>query len=308
MWKNLVYVDIVGSDCSISNEHKLNSELMIEALTTTVVYSCNDPIWGYPYDDIKAITFSLDGVVTSENEFIFEFIGDYGLSNDVYGCFPDLIPTGLHNITVKAYGGYMVFDPNTGKYKVEYSLGEPYSSITKSFNVVDCNESVTITSQSGLNSYNGNILAGNISINPTSGSQIILNSNDILNIKAYNELILYPGVLLDESSDFVGMHKLCPELDCDCYENKNSEVDAKPTGNLVLYPNPTTNILNVTISYPDDLLKTIEVYNTIGEMIYKKDNIKSKSFNFNVSNHPSGLFVAKIKTYNHTFLRKFIKH
>lgn len=304
-------VGFEGSVCNIANEYEINTELMQNEVAGRIfIDACMSGITGrWKYDEIKCIEFYFNGVLDPTNKFEFTHEGGYAGANNVFGC-TYLNSLELHTVSIRAYGGVNgSMDPATGTHFLEYyNQNKPYSSITKSFNVINCNENITITTQSELNNHNGNILAGNITINPGGGNQITLSSSEVLNIKAYNELVLHPGVLLEESSSFEGMHKLCPDLDCDCYGTKSSSADSDILGSLLLYPNPTPNKLNVTISYPDDLLKIIEIYNTIGEMIYKKDNIEFTSFSFDVSNQPSGLYIAKIKTHNQSFLRKFIKH
>lgn len=307
-----IVVDFAGTPCNISTEYVVNTELMQDEVAgRALIDACKNPVTGrLKYDDIKCIEFYFDGVLVPSNKFEFFHEGDYASANNVFGC-TYLSTVELHQVTIRAYGGVLTsIDPATGTYNLDYyDNTKPYSSITKSFNVVDCNENITISSQSELSGYNGNIIGGNITINPASGNQITLNNSEILNVKAYNELVIHPGVLITETSEFVGRHKLCPELDCDCYTTKASEFqnDNSNESSISIYPNPTRDKFNVSFISSDDVLNSIEVYNTLGEKIQEVQNIFSSTYSIDISGQTPGLYFLKIGTLGQTFNKKVIK-
>lgn len=307
-----IVVDFAGTPCNISTEYVVNTELMQDEVAgRALIDDCRDPVTGrWKYDEIKCVEFYFDGVLDPSNKFEFSHEGGYASANNVFGC-TYLSSTELHHATIRAYGGRLgSMDPVTNTHLLEYyDNSKPYSSITKSFNVVDCSVNISITSQSELSGYNGNIIAGNITINPTSGNQITLNSSEILNVKAYNELVMHPGVLISETSEFVGRYKLCPELDCDCYTTKSSEFqnDNSDQNSLSIYPNPTRDKFNVSFISSDDVLSSIEVYNSLGEKVHEIRNIFSSTCTIDILSQTPGLYFVKINSLNQTFNKKVIK-
>lgn len=301
-----IYVDFVQTECERSVEYSLNTELMLDDLASTIVYACYDPNTGYPYDDIKEIKWEIDGNVT--DDFIFEWEGDYGSTNNVFGCF-NLNSLDKHIIKLTAFGGYLVYDYNTGRYKVEYYPGMPKSTVSKLFDVVDCNSNISITSQTELDNFHGHIVAGIVNVNPATGTEILIDGYAEINMEAYDELILHHGITISNSSIFVGMHKPCPELDCDCYTTKASEFhnDNSNESSLSIYPNPTNDKFNVSFISSDDVLNSIEVYNTLGEKIHEIQNIFSSTYSIDISGQTPGLYFVKIRSLNQTFNKKVIK-
>ena len=72
-----------------------------------------------------------------------------------------------------------------------------------------------------------------------------------------------------------------------------------------IYPNPVTNILNVTIP-ETELNSKIELYNSIGALVLSKDNYKAKYFSYDMTNYSSGVYFIKISTSQESKTYKFI--
>ena len=71
---------------------------------------------------------------------------------------------------------------------------------------------------------------------------------------------------------------------------------------LVTYPNPSSNIVNV---YSEASIKNITLFDNVGRLIFKKENICSKNFQMNVSNL-HGFFTFKIELSNKEVINKNI--
>lgn len=94
---------------------------------------------------------------------------------------------------------------------------------------------------------------------------------------------------------------------------KNGPVGVQPLSsksseeNIVMYPNPATNELNVVYDASYDI-KNIAVYNIIGKMmnVYK---VAGNSANLNIENIPSGIYFVKLYNANGNAVltRKFTK-
>ena len=97
---------------------------------------------------------------------------------------------------------------------------------------------------------------------PEVGNQPTSYSGEIIKFKSWiNERLLW----LDAN-----MPGNCPNVSVS--ENKKTYV--------VTYPNPSSDIVNI---YSETLLKNIELFDNVGRLIFKKENIYSKNFQMNVS-------------------------
>ncbi len=73
-----------------------------------------------------------------------------------------------------------------------------------------------------------------------------------------------------------------------------------------LYPNPATS--HVTISNNLHTAFDIQVYNTVGQLLYKEQNINKSNLQLDVSSYNSGLLFIKITSNNNQFIYKHLKH
>ena len=119
---------------------------------------------------------------------------------------------------------------------------------------------------------------------PEVGNQPTSYSGEIIKFKSWiNERLLW----LDAN-----MPGNCPNVSVS--ENKKTYV--------VTYPNPTTDIVNI---YSETSLKNIELFDNVGRLIFKEENIYSKNFQMNVSDL-HGFFTFKIELSNKEVINKNI--
>ena len=119
---------------------------------------------------------------------------------------------------------------------------------------------------------------------PEVGNQPTSYSGEIIKFKTWiNERLLW----LDAN-----MPGNCPNVSVS--ENKKTYV--------VTYPNPTTDIVNI---YSETSLKNIELFDNVGRLIFKEENIYSKNFQMNVSDL-HGFFTFKIELSNKEVINKNI--
>ena len=72
--------------------------------------------------------------------------------------------------------------------------------------------------------------------------------------------------------------------------------------NILLYPNPSTGIINIELENP--ITTSIKIYNTIGKIVFSDDNLKPNS---SIQLHQSpGLYLVVLKTSNSTATSKLI--
>ena len=119
---------------------------------------------------------------------------------------------------------------------------------------------------------------------PEVGNQPTSYSGEIIKFKSWiNERLLW----LDAN-----MPGNCPNVSVS--ENKKTYV--------VTYPNPSSDIVNI---YSEVSLKNIELFDNVGRLIFKKENIYSKNFQMNVSDL-HGFFTFKIELSNKQVINKNI--
>lgn len=62
--------------------------------------------------------------------------------------------------------------------------------------------------------------------------------------------------------------------------------------NLTIYPNPTEGILTLTVK--NNFIKALEVFNQLGQTIFKKDNIKNNQYLLEMDNANDGIYFLKV--------------
>lgn len=81
--------------------------------------------------------------------------------------------------------------------------------------------------------------------------------------------------------------------------------------NVIIYPNPTNEILNVSLEFQNSSNTTLFIYDTQGKLIANPNlGIKNKgeqNFTINISNLPKGMYLLKIVSENNSITKKFIK-
>ena len=83
---------------------------------------------------------------------------------------------------------------------------------------------------------------------------------------------------------------------------QNVSVSENKKTYVVTYPNPSSDIVNI---YSETLLKNIELFDNVGRLIFKKENIYSKNFQMNVSDL-QGFYTFKIELSNKEVINKNI--
>ena len=87
-------------------------------------------------------------------------------------------------------------------------------------------------------------------------------------------------------------------------KNNLSATDFDKTESAVVYPNPVSNILNVSL---DQKIAAVTIYNTLGQEVLTK-SINANEGQIDVSNLESGTFFVKIATDNQVHNLKVIKN
>ncbi len=83
------------------------------------------------------------------------------------------------------------------------------------------------------------------------------------------------------------------------FTNDALAIDGNPLANLVIYPNPSAGIFN--ISYEGNGTLEIEVFDLNGKQI-----IKSNRNSIDLSRYPSGIYIAKIQIDGQQVVKKLV--
>ena len=70
-----------------------------------------------------------------------------------------------------------------------------------------------------------------------------------------------------------------------------------------LYPNPSNELIN--ISFGEDRLSMIELYDITGKLLFKKE-LNANTYALNIANYPSGTYLVKVYNQNNALLNKKI--
>ena len=79
--------------------------------------------------------------------------------------------------------------------------------------------------------------------------------------------------------------------------------------NILLFPNPSNNELNIQIKNEDLSNISFEIYNTLGQLITSSANVSNDVIFYHtldVSNLADGVYSIKVKKGNETFSKNFI--
>ncbi|MEN7547768.1 malectin domain-containing carbohydrate-binding protein [Rapidithrix thailandica] len=71
-----------------------------------------------------------------------------------------------------------------------------------------------------------------------------------------------------------------------------------------VYPNPSPDVVTIDIYDPEDLPKSINIFNSVGQRVYVEEHLKKDSLQINLANYNRGLFVAVIKIGDKQIVRK----
>ncbi len=70
-------------------------------------------------------------------------------------------------------------------------------------------------------------------------------------------------------------------------------------GNVFIYPNPSTNIFNITINSKINSLYQLKIFNSVGELIYDEQVIQNNNKSYHqidLDKHPMGVYMLDIIT------------
>jgi len=150
----------------------------------------------------------------------------------------------------------------------------------------------------------------------TNNSNIFYEAGSEGRMRAANEIILSPGVIIEEGSDFRAY------IDTEsCIVNRRIDnnsiegtaiIEQESNEDFILemdiYPNPTKNILHLILSKKIEN-SIIEIFDfNSGTLVQKKEYQNSKTIELNLSNLPNGIYILKLSHENGIITKQIIKN
>jgi hypothetical protein len=89
----------------------------------------------------------------------------------------------------------------------------------------------------------------------------------------------------------------------------SEEFDYNVDDKLKVYPNPASDVLNVTITTPNEELNKISIYNYTGQLVHEFDiNVSTGSWNFKIdlSEYSKGLYTMEYTNSGTSIVKKFV--
>jgi hypothetical protein len=76
---------------------------------------------------------------------------------------------------------------------------------------------------------------------------------------------------------------------------------------ITLYPNPTTNVLNIKLGTSNNLPDNYTIYNMLGQVVLQKSVVIPNDLSVNTSSLSKGMYFIKIATDNASMSLPFVK-
>lgn len=148
-----------------------------------------------------------------------------------------------------------------------------------------------------------------------SGTNFLLESGASLELAAVNSVLLKDGFralagsygrfFIDPSGSYCNPQALLSSVD-EMYLEPLIEIADK--GPVRIYPNPTTGKFTIELTNPDDSPETsVEIFSILGEKIKQLDRFDQMSYQFDLSNHITGLYLLRIRQGNKIWQEKLIR-
>ncbi len=91
----------------------------------------------------------------------------------------------------------------------------------------------------------------------------------------------------------------------DCIQSSVKEIENSI--GVVLYPNPTTSLLTISLQQENEKIVDVEILDVLGKEIKTVENNQSEQITLNVNDLPSGFYFAKVIFKKGSVIKKFVK-
>ena len=187
----------------------------------------------------------------------------------------------------------------------------------------------SLSAVSGAVSVYGNSICGNgtassmdVTVNPAPPTPVVDSNGFVLTSSAplgnqwYKDGVMIPGATGQEYSvsengwywTVVTLNG-CPSEESNHVYILVTSVDQKDVSSFSIYPNPNNGHFTISFSSMTEGSHTLQVFNTVGALIYKKDKVEVTSNgeqDFNLGNIPAGIYTLVLKGEKGRMIRKMV--
>lgn len=137
-----------------------------------------------------------------------------------------------------------------------------------------------------------------------------IDSSSIIDVHFFNEGRTGSGYVeilvfdIADSANTVQLLKFYGEA------NNNVGISNLDTKSLSIYPNPTSNFIQINGVNQLDAIETIEIYSIIGRKVFQKEVSSLNDLKVNVQSFDNGVYLIKLfdKTKNVAYTKTFVKN
>jgi hypothetical protein len=244
--------------------------------------------------DVELPSFSVSSAGTDKR-----FYAMVGAPNGGTDQYPDNNRMETPYVAPARFSGYIVFELKTNNYGYETS-----------YEVKDAGGSLLL-SRSGL----GNNITYRDTLNLGDGCyEFRLKDTGEDGLSWWANTAQGNGYMrIKRASDGSMIRAYNPDFGAEIFEqftvdNTVSISSPEFTERVNIYPNPSTGIVNVDITFPGPLPAEIKITNLLGETVClaKKEQNTVHELELNLSGNPAGIYFVEVRTPERSILRKII--
>lgn len=209
------------------------------------------------------------------------------------------LPFNNNTILPNIFGSGLFLDASGNIYTCG-SFGYP-------FNQIDFDPSATDYLLTSTGMFDGYISKIDTNGNFISANKIGGSGNDT----SYSMIVSTSGKITVSGNSTIGFAKSASAVSAGGYLATYSQPslatnDFLSKTKILLYPNPTTNSINLNFQNTVENAN-LKIVSITGQTVLEKQNLSGTDFNFDVSNLSAGVYILEVSDENSTFKSKFMK-
>ncbi|MBE0661037.1 MAG: T9SS type A sorting domain-containing protein [Bacteroidales bacterium] len=147
---------------------------------------------------------------------------------------------------------------------------------------------------------------------------LLVQSGGVIHLVAGQSVLLLPGILVEANGylrawiDTDGMYctnakSIVAASDHPLPEIKFDDALRLESG-IKVYPNPTTGFFLLELPETDEAsIANVEIYGMMGELIQQTTLFSERSYQFNLSNNPNGIYIVRVLQGETLYMEKVIR-
>ncbi len=232
-----------------------------------------------------------EGTIIQENETGFcEMIGD---DSSIDSNHEDYFGDGFANVANEEGSGIIwsinIPENDTYKFLWRYAASSDRAAVI-SFNDTQIKDTIPFISTDSWDVWLNDSIETELTSGDYKVSLLATTSSGLPNID-YIQIISNSG-------------RLASAEDCNVETSGVvNSIDTYTYGNIIIYPNPTDNILNIKTSNSQETIKQVVIYNLSGIQVYNSV-FNTNKLTINISTLQEGIYIIKIKTNYNSYNKK----